>query len=520
MPFLGTSAERNVNESSTEASEAALSATQSTQSIPAFPGGSERRSSHPAMRNRALFKPDLRPIVVREPISSTLLEESPLGAMSLRQSSRKRVKRRQWEEHQNLNNGETATASTVKDLKEVSPDISRVQAVTDPLQEKSVTTKPSAGSRHPRRRLTEEEIRQDMLELKEGVAKLDKQRLEQPCHLLNQMKSEHEQTSSILCEIKDKAKDIKEPAYIPTITITGCSRQTSPYASPQEELADLDHLLPPIMTRLAESNCGMLAVRSSRRNSDSLHTNPSMSSKQNPISSVVDKLVGEPRAGITCLEREVHEMQPGEGRWQDNRTGKAAMLAPENSLLRKSTFTRVQTLQLANQQKKSSEAGQELQQLMAEKEPSLVDHQTQMLSLLEKHQVCPEYEDEDDTENLLSKYRKLDKDKPLEPKLEETDDAEWDDQEEQEEPAQLRQFLRFLKAWAQLYWSTVWPILDPRTLRVEHEGPMPLWKACLLIVLAAPAVALGLVVAIQGTKFVFFMAWLLNYVDDGSAIWV
>lgn len=509
-------AERGVETSCTEANTTTLSATQSTLSTPALRRKSDHRPSLPGIEKIALFGPDLLPTTGGEPIPLILLEESPLGAISQLQSanSPKRAKRKRWKDHQNPSDGQATGTRAVKGLKEVLPSIPRIQTARGPLQEKPVTTMLPANSYHLQRQLTKKEIKQGMLKLKEGVTKLDKQRLNQPCHPLCQSRTEHEQTSNTLCEItKDKASENKEPAYIPTTIITGCGHQTSPSAARQEELAD--HLRPPTITRPDELNCGVLAVSSLRNNSDGFHTDRCMSSKQNPISSAGGKLIDEPPADTTCLERGSHKMQLEEGRLQDRRILRVAMLALEDNLLRKSTFIQDQALQAANQCKNPSVASQRRQQLILERELSLVDRQMQMLSLPEEHSVYPKHEDEDDTESRLE-GRTPNRTDSLSPRLRENDGAEW---EVQGEAAGLQHFLRCLKTLAQLYWSTVWPMLDPRTLRVEHDGPMPFWKACLLIALAAPAVALGFAVAVQGIKFVMLMAWLLNYVDDGSAIW-
>ncbi|EHK20365.1 uncharacterized protein TRIVIDRAFT_224085 [Trichoderma virens Gv29-8] len=517
-PFLGIAAERDANQPRAEASNIALSATQSTQSILAFGRKPERYFCFPGMTSMTLFSPDQHSRIVREPPPLTLLEQSPLEATSQLQSTNnpKRALRRPSETHRNPHDGKAIEIKTVKGLKQVIPNIPRAQTSTGPLQEESVTAELPATSHHPHRRLSKVEINQDMRELKEGVAKLDKQWLEQPWYLQTKPGTEHEQTSNILCEILGKSSEIKDPAYIPTIITTGCNRQTPPSASQPEEPIGLDHLLQPTGARQEELNCSVPAVRSSRNNSGNFHSNPAMSSKQNPTSPAEASLVGEPRADTTCLEQESHKMQLGEGLWQGRRSVKAIMMAPEESSLRKSTFIQDQTLQAANQSKNLSAASQDTQQLVPESETSLADHQVQTHSPPEKHRVSPEHGGEDDTESLLPEDQKLET-KALNTRPGEKSD---DKLEAEEQLTELQRFLPYLKTWAQLYWSTVWPILDLRTLRVPHEGPMPLWKACLLIVLATPAVGLGFVAVVQGMKFVMFVAWLLDYsADDESAIW-
>ncbi|PNP52858.1 hypothetical protein THARTR1_06699 [Trichoderma harzianum] len=517
-------AERNVKKSCTEASKAALSATQPTQSIPASGQTFERRFSLPGMMSMAPSSPDSGPNVFREPPPLILLEGSPLEAMSQRQSTESRIRtralRRRWDHHRKLCDAKAARAEAVKGPIEGLPTVPGVQASTGPLQGESVTMRLPAGSRHRHRRFTKMAIERDMLELKEGVAKVDKQRLEQPHHFHNQTVTDHEQTSSVLREITDQAHEIEEPASIPTITITGYNHQTSLSAFLLDGSMDPDLVLPPTEARQDESNYSALAVTSFGNSSGGFHSGPSMSSKQSPTSSAEAKMGGEPQAGTTSLEQEVHKMQLTEVHWQDRRTAKATMPAPEDDLLRKSTFTQGRMLQAVNRgkNKNPSAANQEMQQLATEKGANPVDRQMQIHNLPEEHRVYQEHQDEDDAASRLLKEVSPDEAKALDAAAGEQDDDELEDEEEAEELTPLQQFLRYLRALMRLYWATVWPMLDPRTVRVAHDGPMPWWKACLLIALTVPAAALAYVVVVQGTRFVMFMAWLLDFVDDESAI--
>ncbi|OPB38083.1 hypothetical protein A0O28_0011870 [Trichoderma guizhouense] len=372
-----------------------------------------------------------------------------------------------------------------------------------------------AGSRHRHRhrQLTKMAIERDMLELKEGVAKVDKQRLKQPHHSHNQTVTEHEQTSNVLREIRYQAPEIVESASIPTITITGYNHQTFHSAFLPDGSMNPDYLLPLSPTQRDESIYSALAVTSFENSLGGFHSDPSMSSKQSPTSSAEAETGGEPQVGTTSLELEAHKMQQAEGHWQDRRTAKATMPVPEDDSLRKSTFTLGQMLQALNQGQNPTAANQEMQQSVTEKEANLVDHQMQIHNLPREHRVYQEHQDEDDTESLLPKEAKPDEAKEPGDK----DDDELED-EGDEERTPLQQFLRYLKIWIRLYWATIWPILDPRTMGVAHDGPMPLWEALLLIALTVPVAALGYVVVVQGARFVMFMAWLLEFVDDESAI--
>ncbi|KAL7915737.1 hypothetical protein GGI35DRAFT_485284 [Trichoderma velutinum] len=519
--FLGMAAERDVNKSCTEASKTPLSANQPIQLIPASGRRLERRFSLPVMMSMAPFSPDLHPSIVREPPPLILLEGNPLEAMSQTQYPESRIRiralRKQWDHHQRLNSVKAARTEAVKDPMEVLPTIPRAQTSTDPLQEEPVTMKLPAGSHLPHRLVTKMEMEQDMLELKEGISKVDKQQLEQPYHSHNQPVTEHKQTSNVLGEITDQAHEIKEPAYIPTITITGYNHQTSHSAFLPDGSIDPDRLLPLTVTQQDESNYSALAVISFENSSGGFHSNPSMSSKQSPTSSAEIKTGGEPQADTTSLEQEAHKMQLAEGHWEDRLTATAVMPVTEDDSLHKSTFTQGQVLQAANQGKNSSVANQEVQQLVTEKGTNPADHQMQVHNLPEENRVHQEHKDEDDTESLLLKKTNPDETKSLDVESKEKDDDELEDEDE-EDPISLQHFLRYLKDWIWLYWETVWPMLDPRTLRVEHEGPMPWWKACLLIGLTAPAVALAHVVIVQMLRFVMFLVRLREFVDDGSAI--
>ncbi|KKP06029.1 hypothetical protein THAR02_01901 [Trichoderma harzianum] len=501
--FLDMEAERDETKSCTEASKAALSANQPTQSIPAFGQGFKRRFSLPGMMSMAPSSPHLHPSMFREPPRLTRREGSPLQAMPMPRSTEIRIRsrdmRKRWDDH--------LRQSRMKS-----------QASTGRLQRDSVTMRRPAGSRHRHRRLTKMAIERDMLELKEGVAKVDKQRLEHPRHSHNQPVTEHEQTSNILREIRYQAPEIVASASIPTITITGYNHQTFHSAFLPDGSMNPDFLLPLSPTQRDESIYSALAVTSFENSLGGFHSDPSMNSKQSPTSSAEAEMGGEPQAGTTSLELEVHKMQLAEDHWQDRRTAKATMLVPEDDSLRKSTFTQGRMSQAVSQGKSKdpSAANPEMQQLVTEKEANPVDRQMQIHNLPEEHRVYQEHQDEDDTESLLPKNANPDEAKILIAEPGGIDDDELED-EDDEELTPLQQFLRYLKVWIRLYWATIWPILDPRTMGVAHDGPMPWWKAILLIALTVPAAALGYVVVVQGTRFVIFMAWLLEFVDDESA---
>ncbi|KAL6814108.1 hypothetical protein V8C40DRAFT_270069 [Trichoderma camerunense] len=501
--FLDMEAERDVKKSCTEASKAALSATQPTRSTPAFGRGFERRFSLPGMMGMAASSLDLHPSMFREPPRLTRREGSPLQAMPMPRSTEIRIRsrdmRKRWDDHLRFSR-------------------MKAQASAGPRQQQSLTMRRPAGSRHRHRhrhrQLTKMAIERDMLELKEGVAKVDKQRLEQPHHFHNQTVTEHEQTSNVLREIRYQAPEIVESASIPTITITGYNHQTFHSAFLPDGSMNPDFLLPLSPTQRDESIYSALAVTSFENSLGGFHSDPSMSSKQSPTSSAEAETGGEPQVGTTSLELEAHKMQQAEGHWQDRRTAKATMPVPEDDSLRKSTFT--QMLQAMYQGKHPTAANQEMQQLVTEKEANPADHQTQIHNLPEEHRVYQEHQDEDDTESLLPKETNPDEAKALNAEPGDKDDELEDENEEELTP--LQQFLRYLKIWIRLYWATIWPVLDPRTMGVAHDGPMPWWEAILLIALTVPAAALVYVVVVQGTRFVMFMAWLLEFVDDESAI--
>ncbi|KAH0532233.1 hypothetical protein TsFJ059_000955, partial [Trichoderma semiorbis] len=497
-------AERDVKKSCTEASKAALSANHPTQSIPAFGQGFKRRFSLPGMMSMATSSLYLHPSMFREPPRLTRREGSPLQAMPMPRSTEIRIRsrdiRKRWDDHLRFSR-------------------MKAQASAGPLQRESLTMRRPAGSRHRHRhrQLTKMAIERDMLELKEGVAKVDKQRLEQPRHSHNHSVTEHEQTSNVLREIRYQAPEIVGSASIPTITITGYNHQTFHSAFLPDGSMNPDYLLPLSPTQRDESIYSALAVTSFENSLGGFHSDLSMSSKQNPTSSAEAEMGGEPQAGTTSLEQEAHKMQLADGHWQDRRTAKATMPVPEDDSLRKSTFTLDQMLLALNQGKSPSAANQEMQQLGTEKGANPVDHQMQIHNPPEEHRVYQERQDEDDTESLLPKEANPDEAKVPDAEPVEKDDDELEDEDE-EGLTPLQQFLRYLKVWIRLYWATIWPILDPRTMGVAHDGPMPWWKALLLIALTVPAVALVYVVVVQGTRFVLFMAWLLEFVDDEFAI--
>ncbi|KAL5089908.1 hypothetical protein Trisim1_005025 [Trichoderma cf. simile WF8] len=500
--FLDMEAERDVKKSCTEASKAALSANQPTRSIPAFGQRFERQFSLPGMMSMATSSLDLHPSMFREPPRLTRREGSPLQAMPMPRSTEIRIRsrdmRKRWDDHMRFSR-------------------MKAQASAGPRQQQSLARRRPAGSRHRHRRVTKMQIERDMLELKEGVAKVDKQRLGQPRHSHNQTVAEHEQTSNVFREIRYQAPEIVESASIPTITTTGYNHQTFHSAFLPDGSMNPDFLLPLSPTQRDESIYNALAVTSFENSLGGFHSDPSMSSKQNPTSSAEAEMEGEPQAGTTSLEQEDHEMQLAEGHWQDRRIAKATMPAPEDDSLHKSTFTQGQMSQVVNQGKNPSAANQEMQQLVTERGANLVDRQMQIHSLPEEHRVYQEHQDEDGTESLLPKEAKSDEATVLNTEPEGNQDDELED-EDDEELTPLQQFLRYLKIWIRLYWATIWPILDPRTMGVAHDGPMPLWEALLLIALTVPAAALAYMAVVQGTRFVMFMTWLLEFVDDESAI--
>lgn len=447
---------------------------------------------------------DLHPSLLREPPRLTRREGSPLQAMPMPRSTESRIRsrdmRKRWDDHLRLSR-------------------MKAQVSTGPLQQQSLARRRPAGSRHRHRRVTKMQIERDMLELKEGVAKVDKQRLGQCRHSHNQTVAEHEQTSNVFREIRYQAPEIVESASIPTITITGYNHQTFHSAFLPDGSMNPDFLLPLSPTQRDESIYNALAVTSFENSLGGFHSDPSMSSKQNPTSSAEAEMGGEPQAGTTSLEQEAHKMHLTEGRWGDRHTAKATMPAPEDDSLRKSTFTQGQMLQAVGQDenKDPSAANQEMQQLATDREADPVDRQMQIHNLPEEGRVYQEHQDEDGTESLLLKEANPDDAKVPNAEPEGNHNDELED-EEDEERTPLQQFMRYLKIWMRLYWATIWPIIDPRTMGVAHDGPMPLWEALLLIALTVPAAALVYVVVVQGARFVMFMAWLLEFVDDESAI--
>jgi hypothetical protein len=406
----------------------------------------------------------------------------------------------------------------MKNLKEVLPEISVVQTATGLPQEKLTTTNHPARLHHHHSLLTSEEIKQGMRKLRDQVAILNRQQLKELCHRLHQNKAEQQQISLIPRENTDKVDEIKQGVYIPTTTTIGCDHRTSLFASHQEEL--LEHLLPPVVARVGELSCSPLAISSSKNSSGKSHTGLYTSSAQSPTSVVEGELLVELLADTTSLKQEARTTQPEGGHLQGRRMPEATMPAPEDSLSHKSTFTQDHTLP-ATDQWKLSVLKQMAQQLDLNRALSPAGRQTE--TVVENHWPCPEEEEGDDDIASLLKGWKRQRDSCFDAKLQlekEPSKREEHQRQNQDESTGPQQFLWCVKALAHLYWTTVWPMLDPRTLQVEHEGPMPFWKACLLIVLATPAVTLGFVVIVQGMKFVKLIAWLLDYADDGSAIWI
>ncbi|KAM0250007.1 hypothetical protein ACHAQJ_008814 [Trichoderma viride] len=513
-------AEREVDKPCTEASMLTLSASPSTQSTPAFGRKSEGRLSLTGMKSIGLSSPDLCLTPLREPIPLGLFEESPLGAISrLRYSnSPTRAKRRRLKTCSNPNDGQTTKENAVKSLTEVLPETSVVQTATGMLQENSTMTTHSERSHRPHSLLTSEEIKQGMRNLREQVAILNKQQMKELCHRLHQNETERKQISHTSCEVTNKVDETNKPAYTLTTTITGCGHRTSLSASHLERLSE--HHLSPVVARLGELNYNTLAVGSSRNSSDKSHTDPSTSSAQSPTSVVGGELLVELLADTTSLKQESRMTQLEGGHLQGRRIPEAAMPAPEDSLLRKSTFTQDHT-SLTTDQWKLSIFKRITQRWDLNRSLNPAEGQTEIVAE-ENHRPFPEEEDDDDIASLLEDLKRH-QDSCFDAKLLlKKESSEWREQQcqKQDESTGLQQFLQCVKALAQLYWSTVWPMLDPRTLQIEHEGPMPFWKACLLIVLAAPAVTLGFVIIVQGMKLVKLMAWLLDYADDGSAIWI
>ncbi|KAH6607769.1 hypothetical protein Trco_004082 [Trichoderma cornu-damae] len=415
-----------------------------------------------------------------------------------------RAKRRRLQGHQDRSDGQATTTRAATSLKDMFPKLSlKIRTATGLPQDTPVTANHAASPRRPGPLLAQKEIEKDMQALREQVARADKRRLTKHCRLLRNDKAEQEQINNISCEITTKAEEFKEPARIFTTTTTGCDLQMSPSAPRQGEL--LYHLFPHTVAQPDESSCDTPAASSLENSSGNSHTSTPTSFEQSPFSGAGNELPGEPLADITSLEREAHRTQTEGARLQGERTLEAAMPAAAESLLRKSTSTQDHASQVPSRWKKLRATGQETQSSIPRKGPSPADPEMEMPNLAaENRRVCPREDDDgddgDDTQGLWEMWT-LDEEEGPNARLEEQDDG----------GRGLQHFLRCVKALARLYWSTVWPMLDPRTLQIEHEGPMPLWKACLLILLTAPAVALGFVVLVQGAKTVMFMAWLLDY---------
>lgn len=521
-PFLDMEAGREISEPHTGASMMALSACQFTQSIPAFHQKFERNIGLKGMKGISLSNLDLSLTPLREPIPLSLFEESPLGAISrLRyRDSPIRAKRRQPKGRSNLNNVQTIESSAVRSLGEV----------TGLPQEKPVTTKHPTSSPSPQSLLTPEEIKRGMKKLRDQVAVINNQQRKELSHRLHHTKTEQKPVSRILCEITDNIDKIKEPVYIPITTITGCDHQTSPSASRRKELHQkepLEHLLSHMVVRPGELSCSSPTVGWSRSNSDKSHTDLSTSSAQSQSSVEGDELLVELLADTTSMKQEAHTMQEERAHLRGRRLllSETIMPAPEDSSLPRSTFTQDQIL-IAMNQWKLSNIQQMAQELSLNITPSPSEHQTQTVE--ENPWLHLEEEGSDDIASLLDDWEHLQDTCPDAKLPVEEDCGEWKMFTEWKEYRRQNQtectgwqvFLYCLKALAKLYWSTVWPMLDPRTLQVEHDGPMPLWKACLLVVLAAPIMTIGFVVIVQGMKVVRLMTWLLDYADDGAAIWI
>lgn len=517
-PFLDMVAEREIGEPYTGASMMALSAYQLTQSIPAFHQKFKRKIGLKGMRRASLSNLDLSLTPLREPIPLSLFEESPLGAISrLRyRDGPTRAKRRPPTGRFNLNNVQTMVCNAVKSLGEVS----------GLPQEKPVTTKCPTSSPSPHSLLTPEEIKRGMQKLRDQVAVLNNQQQKELSHCLHHARAEQKPVS----RITDNINETKEAVYIPITTTTGCDHQTSPSASHQKELYQIDqlqHLLSHVVARPGELSCSSPTVGSSRSNSDRSHTDLSTSSAQSQSSVEGGELLVELLADTTSMKQEAHKMEEERAYLRGRRLvlSEAILPAPEDSSLPRSTFTQDQ-ISIAMNQWKLSNIKQTTQELDPNKASSPAEHQTQMVE--ENPWVHPEEEGSDDIASLLDDCEHLQDTCPG-PRLPLEEEygewkifTEWKEyrRQNQRESTGLQLFLYCLKALAKLYWSTVWPMLDPRTLQVEHDGPMPFWKACLLIVLAAPMMTVGFVVIVQGVKIVRLMAWLLDYADDGAAIWI
>ncbi|OTA04117.1 hypothetical protein A9Z42_0046860 [Trichoderma parareesei] len=516
-------AEKDTDTPRTEASMT-LSASQSIQSTPAFYRGFDLRPRLNISENMVMARnPHLCPTKLGEPTPLIHLEESPSAARSRLEPTKtlKRLRRHRSKANQSpTSDGQAIGARAVKGvkgLKTLISDRQRIQTATGQPQERPVTPGRSACSRHLQRRIMKMDIKQGIRELREGVRMSRTQRSEKVRHPPKPGRAEHQQTSNSPRKFPDKGNETEQPASTPTTITTGYSHPTSPFDYRQEALED--HRCPPIMARLDELRYRAPAARLSKHSSGDKPTNPHMRPEQSYISSAGAKSAGERQAGTTYLE-EAHKAESAEDRLRNRRLIRLAMLAQDDSSLHRSTFIQGQTLVTTTPCKRSSITSQDLQDLVRVTElmgtvAKLAGDQTQMHDRPEEHR-CPENRDEDDTEDRLPKDRNLNESDALDTKPWDMDKA---DSEKQDRATGWERLLECLKTWGRLYWSTVWPILDPRTLRVEHDGPLPFWKACLLIALAVPAAAVGYVVVVQAVRLVVFLVWLLSYVDDGVAVW-
>lgn len=521
-PFLDMVAEREIGKPCAGASMMTLSVCQFTQSIPAFHQKIEGNIGLRGIKGIKLSNLDLSLTPLREPIPLSLFEESPLGAISrLRyRDSPTRAKKRRPKGPSNLNKVQTIGINAVKSIDEA----------TGLLQAKPVTTRHSAGSPSPQSLLAPEEIKQDMQKLRDQVTILNNQQRKELSHRLHQTKTEQKPVNRMLGEIAGKIDEIRDLVYIPITTTTGCDHQTSPSASRQKEWNQkepLEHHLSHMVVRPGEFSSSSPTVGLSRSNSDKSHTEISTSSAQSQSSVEGDELLVELLADTTSMKQEAHMAQEERAHLRGTRflISEAFMPAREDSSSPRSTFTQDQTI-IATNQWKLSNTKQMTQQLDLNRAPSPAERQTQMVE--ENPWTFPEEEGSDDIASLLDEWEHFQDSCPEVKLLTEGGCGEWKlfteweeyRRQNQKESTGLQFFLYCIKGLAKLYWSTVWPMLDPRTLQVEHDGPMPFWKACLLIVLAAPVVTVGFVAIVQGMRIVRLVAWLLDYADDGAAIWI
>lgn len=516
VSFLGMGAERDMDTPCDEASTT-LSASQSIQSTPAFYRGCDLRPRLNTPESMVTARsPHLCPISLGEAPPLIRLEESRLTAISHPEPTKtlKRLRRRRSKVKQSPSDGRAAlvkAAKGVKGLKTLTTDTRGIQTATGQPQEQPVTPKRPACSRLLHQRTIKMDIKQGMRGLREGVLMSRTQRLEKACQPPSQGRAERQETSSSLRKTPDESNETKQPAFTPTTTTTGYSHQTSPSGYRQEALAE--HRPPPTVARLDGSRYKAPTAMSLKHSSGNIPTNPDMRPEQSPISSVEAKSAGERQAGTTYLEK-AHKAQSAEDCLRNRHLAKLAMLAQGDSSLHRSTFIQGQTLLATTPCNTSLIQDQYMQKSAMERELDLIGVQRQIHDRLEKHRHS-ENQDEGDIEDRLQRGWTLDDtDTPDEGSQEDNAGLE-----EQEKITRLERLLGNLKTLARLYLSTVWPMLDPRTLRVEHEGPMPFWKACLLMVLAVPAAAVGYVVAVQAVKLLFLLVWLMDYVEDGLAVW-